>query len=469
MRSMLVVLVLGGCSSPEDAPLVRPEVVFACDTFECVPPPTTPPTLGDPDAGLEVLRNGDLMKCGVPLDTFESLMPFLGEVTLLEGRTGDGANIPYEYAVGTSERGARVVSFSCFDCHASEFDGELVLGMGDHLAGLGSGLAGVALAKTLTSDPDELIELDVFEAVLEVMDPYTPDTRGLSAGNSSMMAVAARRDPLTSNWLDEPHMEPPDGGVPYNVPAWWTTKYKHALFANSVARGNHTNFALNPAHVCTESPEAMEDVLALGPDLAAYIVSIEEPVWPWGIDDALADQGQDVFEATCAGCHGTYRDGVVDFPNVVVPIEVIDTDPWAAEQQPVWQRAWDEHFSINPFGEGMEWAPQAGYMAPPLVGLWASAPYFHNGAAPTLADVIDSAARPAIWRRASLDSGDYDQEAVGWNIEVLDTPKDSIDDPAERYEVYDTSRRGYGNTGHPFGDGLDDGEREALLEYLKTL
>ncbi len=63
-----------------------------------------------------------------------------------------------------------------------------------------------------------------------------------------------------------------------------------ASSANSVARGNHTHFALNPAHVCAESPEAMEQVLALGPDLAAYIVFIEAPSWPYGVDDRYTEE-----------------------------------------------------------------------------------------------------------------------------------------------------------------------------------
>jgi hypothetical protein len=35
--------------------------------------------------------------------------------------------------------------------------------------------------------------------------------------------------------------------------------------------------------------------------------------------------------------------------------------------------------------------------------------------------------------------------------------------------VYDTKQAGYGNGGHYFGDALSDGERKAVIEYLKTL
>ena len=35
--------------------------------------------------------------------------------------------------------------------------------------------------------------------------------------------------------------------------------------------------------------------------------------------------------------------------------------------------------------------------------------------------------------------------------------------------VYDTTQPGRGNAGHTFGDGLDEDERRAVIEYLKTL
>jgi hypothetical protein len=56
-----------------------------------------------------------------------------------------------------------------------------------------------------------------------------------------------------------------------------------------------------------------------------------------------------------------------------------------------------------------ELAPQTqtqgkpGYIAPPLVGIWASAPYFHNGSVPTLWQVLDPDSRADIWTRTNTD------------------------------------------------------------------
>lgn len=110
--------------------------------------------------------------------------------------------------------------------------------------------------------------------------------------------------------------------------------------------------------------------------------------------------------------------------------------------------------------------PTEGYVAPPLDGIWATAPYPHNGSIPTLSNLLDSRSRPKRWQRSfgtRLDQ-DYDREGVGWK--VVRDPKVT---EANEQKVYDTSKPGYGNQGHTFGDRLDADERAALIEYLKSL
>src|SRR5262249_31728989 len=133
---------------------------------------------------------------------------------------------------------------------------------------------------------------------------------------------------------------------------------------------------------------------------------------------------------------------------------------------PIWQRYWDDFVVKSAWAEGVDWEPQAGYIAPPLDGIWATAPFFHNGSVPTLELVLDSSRRPVYWRRTSLDSSDYDWTAVGWNYAEL--PSGKTDQP-DAVHVYDTTRPGYGNGGHVFGDALSEDDRAAVIEYLKTL
>ena len=59
-----------------------------------------------------------------------------------------------------------------------------------------------------------------------------------------------------------------------------------------------------------------------------------------------------------------------------------------------------------------------GYVAPPLDGIWASAPYFHNGSVPTLWHVLHPGKRPNVWKRKSADG--YDRKQIGLVIETLE-------------------------------------------------
>jgi len=101
----------------------------------------------------------------------------------------------------------------------------------------------------------------------------------------------------------------------------------------------------------------------------------------------------------------------------------------------------------------------AAYKAGPLNGIWATAPYLHNGSVPTLADLLRPAAeRP---RTFSVGSRRLDDRNVGF---------DSAEGSASF--TLDTSQSGNGNQGHEgeaYGTTLTPEERLDLIEYLKTL
>jgi hypothetical protein len=99
------------------------------------------------------------------------------------------------------------------------------------------------------------------------------------------------------------------------------------------------------------------------------------------------------------------------------------------------------------------------YRARPLNGIAFTAPYGHNGAWPTLRDVLEAEEnRPATF---PVRPHSFDPRRVG-----LDTtpPK-----PGETVFVFDTSKRGNLRTGHAFGTDLPSADKDALLEYLKSL
>lgn len=98
-------------------------------------------------------------------------------------------------------------------------------------------------------------------------------------------------------------------------------------------------------------------------------------------------------------------------------------------------------------------------IARPLDGVWATAPFLHNGAVPNLADLL----KPAAERTKVFYLGHrfYDMKKVGYTVEV--TKNESINAIGR----IDTSIPGFFNIGHEHGIGLAPEEKTALLEFLK--
>jgi hypothetical protein len=100
-----------------------------------------------------------------------------------------------------------------------------------------------------------------------------------------------------------------------------------------------------------------------------------------------------------------------------------------------------------------------GYNAVFLDGIWLRAPYLHNGSVPTLRDLLKPAAdRPKVFFRG-YDL--YDPVDVGFVSQGPEAQRSGT-----RLDV--TSKSG-GNQGHEFGTDLPTKDKDALLEYLKTL
>jgi hypothetical protein len=105
-------------------------------------------------------------------------------------------------------------------------------------------------------------------------------------------------------------------------------------------------------------------------------------------------------------------------------------------------------------------APSFAYESRVMHGIWAAAPYLHNGSVPTLADLL----KPVAERPASFKVGPaYDIEKVGLAAEQAGLNSTYVAD--------DCSKRDSGNShcGHEFGVKLSPEEKKALLEYLKSL
>lgn len=102
-------------------------------------------------------------------------------------------------------------------------------------------------------------------------------------------------------------------------------------------------------------------------------------------------------------------------------------------------------------------SPLIAYKGRPLNGIWATAPFLHNGSVPNLYQLL----LPSDQRVKSFTVGsrEFDPVNVGFETESYDGDF-----------VFDTSKRGNSNAGHDYGTGkLTEAERWELVEYMKTL
>jgi cytochrome c5 len=421
---------------------------------------------GDPAKGYDYLINGGYITCGIPKTAYDQAFGNPPVADKIDGRTGDNKNLPFYYSAAQSAEGVTVISANCLTCHASHLNGEVIVGLGSTDRDFTVDQSQyVDYAMNLVSDPSERAELQRFSSRLHAVGPYTKTlTVGANPADNLTAVLMAHRDPQTLAWLDTPALDipPADEVAPVDVPPWWRMAKKTTMFYDTAGRGDHARIMMAASLLCTDSVDEARQIDAAFVDVRAWIETLSPPKWPYAIDGDLAAKGQTVFEATCSRCHGTYGDGG-SYPNELVPIADVGTDPLLATGTTQFADRFVAWFASSFWGSVSRLEPQQGYIAPPLDGIWATAPYFHNGSVPTLDAVLDSSKRPAAWTR-SFDSSDYDPTAVGWKFEVAPGHAMQADT-----HVYDTAEPGYGNAGHVFGDALSATDRAAVLEYLKTL
>ncbi|MFO7568122.1 MAG: hypothetical protein R6X02_36110 [Enhygromyxa sp.] len=436
---------------------------------------TTPS--GDPEAGLWALVHQDYVNCGIPYDLFVTaaqIVPSLQGETL-PWRDGKAADLPYDFNLVVSEGGTELVSANCLSCHAGYLNGELVIGLGRHDADFTNTTGLASFLPELDPDTDAGYELAKFKSRTQTLAPHIQThTIGTNPADVVAVVLASHRDPDTLAWSDEPLLDVTPAMIPTATPPWWRVKKKHGHFFNGMSRGDHRGSMMFASSLCVDDVSQAEAMVEYFADIRAYLESIEPPAYPWTVDAALAAEGEQIFECNCAGCHGTYSSDPAEetYPNLLIPLELVGTDPAlasAAENPGISPTV--DWFNSSWYGELAQLLtdqPFVGYVAPPLDGIWATAPFLHNGSVPSLELVLDSSKRPTYWKRASYDSSDYDQQQLGWRWTEVEHGHDEA--PAgERPHIYDTTIFAHDKGGHTFGDHLSDEQRAAVLEYLKTI
>ena len=191
----------------------------------------------------------------------------------------------------------------------------------------------------------------------------------------------------------------------------------------------------------------------------AFVGTVRPLGFPGSIDMARAERGGRLFSQNCASCHGTYQATTAGprlqrFPNV---LRNVGTDPVRAQAN---DQALVNKINDSPIRHYIRAESTGTYAAPPLTGIWQSAPYLHNGSVPSLAALLGLEERPVTF----LTGG----HALNFGTVGVVYPAGYV--PYSRPSQVDTTQRGMGNAGHTrMFDDLSVEQRLDLLEYLKRL
>ena len=408
---------------------------------------------------------------------------------------------------------AKGISFSCAACHSNDLFGTKVLGLTNRFPRaneffvLGQKVIkntpSIAFQAMVGPDKDELTMFKTAKNAMKSVALKKPlviglDTSlaqvGLSLAKRSTDQYATRR---SSNYRF-PRKSALETKPADSKPAvWWNLKYKTRWLSDgSIVSGNpvHTNFLWNEIGRGIDLKK-LEDWLVNNKEkvkeLTSYVFATEAPKYndffPRRININKAKRGQKIFLKTCSGCHGKYSKGW-DEQASLYSKQIATTNVWYHKKTPVIDIGTDPHRY-----EGMRYfakdlnrlkisktigtvvKPQKGYVPPPLVGIWARWPYFHNNSAPTLYDVITpDFKRPKFYIAVASENKDTDFDMIknGYpHPSKIRQPYKS-----DKKYFYNTKISGLSNQGHTRmlvdesgNEILSHTEKLELIEFLKTL
>lgn len=248
-----------------------------------------------------------------------------------------------------------------------------------------------------------------------------------------------------------------------DLPSIWHQEKRKGMWLhwdgnnNSVEERNRSaSFGTGAIPTTLDRPsiERMED----------YLLTAAPPPYPYPIDQELAARGAPVYREYCARCHGANgTDFSGELVGKVTPIEEIKTDrhrldsyslALCVNQNLIYAGYPEERFR--------HFRKTYGYANMPLDGLWLRSPYLHNGSVPNLRELLEpTAGRSKVFYRGY---DVFDPENVGYVATLAS-------EGGKNFFRFDTTERGNGNFGHEgpeYGTELSAGEKDALIEYLKT-
>lgn len=297
--------------------------------------------------------------------------------------------------------------------------------------------------------------------------PNAPDPTGSTPGYLDAIGagIAVALDPaLTPEQMKA--AVPPLPAMIDIMSVWNQANRPFAQWDGSITTKLHRNLAAEFGVVGDPTKVSMDNAIRT----TRLTEHMPSPPYPFDVARDGVARGADLYGKYCASCHTPGGSAMSFTPaqagtdpnramiwtpmNMAVirgALRIACTDPVACNQAdgtPVP----DEQIIRN----------TGTYLAPPLDGIWARAPYLHNGSVPTLRALLTKV-RPAQFYRGNVR---YDQKAVGFVSEVA----------TGSAALYDTTKSGNSNAGHDtaafLGDidwSADSAKTNDLLEYMKTL
>lgn len=407
-------------------------------------------------------------------------------------------------------------TISCAACHASNLFGKTVLGLTNRFPQ--ANLTFLYAHTFITKIPSKLFQIEtkatdgeraMFKKAqknLRSIGVKKPAVIGLDTSLAQVALSLARRNDdayATKNRKLEknPREEILQDKVADSKPAvWWNVKYKNRWLSDgSVVSGNPilTNILWNEIGRGADLKQ-LEDWLNENNkkimELTSAIFSSEAPRYtdffsPSSINILRAQSGEKTFLQRCAGCHGTYEKAW-SLPNAEslshkqlletvrvnyhskTPVINVGTDPSRFEGMKSLEQLNNLAISRN---NGIQIKAQHGYVPPPLVGIWARWPYFHNNSIPNLCALLTrSEKRPKKFYmgEANNPQTDFDSACNGYPLGKA-TPKEW---KKSKKFLFQTRKEGLGNMGHDEGIFLKNGneilspqEKLDLIQFLQTL
>lgn len=423
--------------------------------------------------------------------------------------TAEEQSFPMGATIIHTEEG-EALTFGCAACHTADLFGVKVLGLTNRFPRANeffrqgqtyAPYINSFLFKDLlkTTEGERILMLNA-KNVTKWVGAKEPTVLGLDTSLAQVALSLAKRekDPYATRTQRSAMFPRPNKlskMVADSKPAvWWNVKYKNRWLSDgSIVSGNpvHTNFLWNEIGRGTDLKKLEKWLDQSYPKIEALTAAVFATKAPryekfFGVESInveKARRGQAHFVQSCQKCHGVYEKGwdrpeakklsktklIENFKityHKKTPVIDVGTDPGRY----LGMKEFADDLNRLQISQNIKTviAPQKGYVPPPLEGIWARWPYFHNNAIPNLCALLSPQnERPMTYvaGKAIDKKTDFDQDCVGYPLGDRAPAAWS----KNKDYLYNTKLEGLSNAGHTAGINLSKEQKSELIEFLKTL